>query len=100
MAWLSYSVFTLYAGSKGVVITDTLMFLLFTGASLFFVTHLLGLVSEASHSTIQDLTRLSAKPDLTSWHGIIGEGTPLAYGARLFYLVCIDRPFLEPRLCR
>merc|ERR1711965_212221 len=29
IAWLSYSVFTLYAGSKGVVITDTLMFLLF-----------------------------------------------------------------------
>jgi len=26
VAWLSYTVFTMYAGSKGVIITDTLMF--------------------------------------------------------------------------
>ena len=75
IAWLSYSTFTLYAGSKGVVITDTLMFLLFTGASFFFVMHLVEGFGGISQ-TIQDLTRQDVKPDLTSWHGIIGDGTP------------------------
>ena len=75
IAWLSYSAFTLYAGSKGVVITDTLMFLLFTGASFFFVMHLVEGFGGISQ-TIQDLTRQDVKPGLTSWHGIIGDGTP------------------------
>ncbi len=75
IAWLSYSTFTLYAGSKGVVITDTLMFLLFTAASFFVVVHLVEGFGGISQ-TIQDLTRQDVKPDLTSWHGIIGDGTP------------------------
>ncbi|GIR83356.1 MAG: hypothetical protein CM15mP84_11040 [Cellvibrionales bacterium] len=56
IAWLSYSTFTLYAGSKGVVITDTLMFLLFTAASFFVVVHLVEGFGGISQ-TIQDLTR-------------------------------------------
>ncbi len=75
IAWLSYSTFTLYAGSKGVVITDTLMFLLFTAASFFVVAHLVESFGGISQ-TIQDLTRQDVKPDLTSWHGIIGDETP------------------------
>lgn len=75
IAWLSYSTFTLYAGSKGVVITDTLMFLLFTAASFFLVVHLVEGFGGISQ-TIQDLTRQDVKPNLTSWHGIIGDGTP------------------------
>ena len=75
IAWLSYSTFTLYAGSKGVVITDTLMFLLFTTASFFVVVHLVEGFGGISQ-TIQDLTRQDVKPGLMSWHGIIGDGTP------------------------
>ncbi|MBL6698550.1 MAG: sodium:solute symporter family protein [Luminiphilus sp.] len=86
IAWLSYSVFTLYAGSKGVVITDTLMFLLFTGASMFVAIHLLEGFGGISQ-TIQDLTRLEEKPDLTSWHGTIGEGT--AWPTALDFLIWI-----------
>ena len=74
IAWLSYSIFTLYAGSRGVILSDTLMFLLFTGATLFFAGYLLdefGGIQQA----IEDLTRQDVKPGLTSWHGIIGEGT-------------------------
>ena len=74
IAWLSYSIFTLYAGSRGVILSDTLMFLLFTGATLFFAGYLLdefGGIQQA----VEDLTRQAEKPGLTSWHGIIGEGT-------------------------
>ena len=90
IAWLSYSAFTLYAGSKGVVITDTLMFLLFTGASFLFVMHLVEGFGGISQ-TIQDLTRQDVKPDLTSWHGIIGDGTPWPTALDFFiWFVLID----------
>ena len=90
IAWLSYSIFTLYAGSRGVILSDTLMFLLFTGATLFFAGYLLdefGGIQQA----IEDLTRQEEKPGLTSWHGIIGEGTswpaPIDF---LIWFVVID----------
>ena len=90
IAWLSYSAFTLYAGSKGVVITDTLMFLLFTGASFFFVMHLVEGFGGISQ-TIQDLTRQDVKPGLMSWHGIIGDGTPWPTALDFFiWFVLID----------
>jgi Na+/proline symporter len=90
IAWLSYSTFTLYAGSKGVVITDTLMFLLFTGASFFLVLHLVEGFGGISQ-TIQDLTRQDVKPGITSWHGVIGEGTPWPTALDFFiWFVLID----------
>ncbi|WP_435218911.1 sodium:solute symporter family protein [Luminiphilus sp. nBUS_07] len=90
IAWLSYSIFTLYAGSRGVILSDTLMFLLFTGATLFFAGYLLdefGGIQQA----VEDLTQQEEKPGLTSWHGIIGEGTswptPIDF---LIWFVVID----------
>ena len=50
VVWLSYTLFTMYSGSEGVILTDTLMFLLFTGASLVFavyIVHDLGGVANA-----------------------------------------------------
>ena len=75
LAWLSYTGFTMYAGSRGVVITDTLMFLLFTAATIVFVAFLLDGFGGFAH-TIEELTRREIKPDLTAWHGTIGAGTP------------------------
>jgi len=88
IAWLSYSAFTLYAGSRGVILSDTLMFLLFTGATLFFVGYLLEEFG-GIQTAIQDLTRQTVKPELTSWHGIIGEGTswPTALDFFIWFLV-------------
>ena len=39
-AWFSYTLFTMYSGSKGVILTDTLMFLLFMAASVVFVVYI------------------------------------------------------------
>jgi len=73
-AWLSYTAFTIYSGSRGVVLTDTLMFLLFTFASvaaiLFLVQHFGGWVD-----VLEGLIALESKPELMSWHGIVGDGT-------------------------
>ena len=74
LAWLSYTLFTLYSGSKGVILTDTLMFLLFCVATVFFVFYIvdgMGGVSQA----VEDLTQVESKPDIAAWHGTIGAGT-------------------------
>jgi len=74
LAWLSYTLFTMYAGAKGVIITDTLMFLLFTGATVFFVFYIVGDLGGVA-TVIENLARLESKPDIASWHGVIGPGT-------------------------
>jgi Na+/proline symporter len=74
LAWLSYTLFTLYSGSKGVILTDTLMFLLFCLATVFFVFYIvdgMGGVAKA----VEDLTQVQSKPDIAAWHGTVGAGT-------------------------
>lgn len=90
IAWSSYTLFTMYSGSKGVIITDTLMFLLFMTATVVFVVYIVvgfGGISTA----ITDLARLESKAGIASWTGIIGEGTswatPLDY---VIWAVVID----------
>jgi sodium/pantothenate symporter len=64
----------MYSGSRGVILTDTLMFLLFTFASvaaLVFLVRELGGVPVI----VENLVAVEQKPDLMSWHGIIGPGT-------------------------
>ncbi|RLA33799.1 MAG: sodium:solute symporter family protein [Gammaproteobacteria bacterium] len=82
IAWFSYTLFTMYSGSKGVIITDTLMFLLFMTATVVFVVYIVDDFGGIS-TAITDLARLESKEGIASWTGIIGEGTswatPLEY---------------------
>ena len=74
VAWLSYTLFTMYSGSRGVILTDTLMFLLFTVAS---VAAIVFLVQEFGGvpNIVNELVGIEQKRDLMSWHGMIGPGT-------------------------
>ncbi|MEM7432216.1 MAG: sodium:solute symporter family protein [Pseudomonadota bacterium] len=74
VAWFGYTLFTMYSGSKGVIITDTLMFLLFMAASVIFVVHVVDGFGGIKES-ITNLAQLESKPELASWTGTIGEGT-------------------------
>ena len=74
IAWFSYTLFTMYAGSKGVIITDTLMFLLFMTATVIFVVYIVDGFGGLS-AAVTDMARLESKPGIASWTGIIGEGT-------------------------
>ncbi len=69
-----YVAFTFYSGSQGVVITDTMMFLLFTFAAILaapFILNAAGGWPEAIHQ----LSTYSLRPEILSWHGTItGEG--------------------------
>ncbi|MBT8075731.1 MAG: sodium:solute symporter family protein [Gammaproteobacteria bacterium] len=79
VSWISYTAFTMYAGSRGVILTDTLMFLLFTSvaaAALVFLVQQAGGLSTA----VFELSRLPGKPDLMSWAGIVGDDAPFSSG--------------------
>ncbi len=74
VAWLSYTTFTMYSGSRGVILTDTIMFLLFTFASFAAIVYL---VTDFGGwpTVIESLVAIEEKVDLMSWHGIVGPGT-------------------------
>lgn len=74
VAWLSYTTFTMYSGSRGVILTDTMMFLLFTFASVAAAVYIVGDFGGVT-SVIERLTAIEEKAELMSWHGIIGPGT-------------------------
>tara|TARA_B100001964_G_scaffold239885_1_gene308492 strand:+ start:7328 stop:9148 length:1821 start_codon:yes stop_codon:yes gene_type:complete len=82
IAWFSYTIFTMYAGSKGVIITDTLMFLLFMTATVCFVAYIVDGFGGIG-TAITEIAQLESKSGIASWTGIIGEGTdwptPLDY---------------------
>jgi len=75
VSWFSYTAFTMYSGTRGVILTDTLMFLLFTSVAMLA---LLFLVQDAGGwaTAVKDLATLPEKPDLMAWHGMVGEDTP------------------------
>jgi sodium/pantothenate symporter len=73
MVWLGYMVFTLYSGSSGVVLTDTIMFLLFTLVSVIALPYLLG-EGGGWNATLSALATSEAKPGIVAWHGLTGEG--------------------------
>ncbi len=82
IAWFSYTIFTMYSGSRGVIITDTLMFVLFMTATVIFVVYIVDGFGGIS-TAVTDMARLEGKAGIASWTGIIGEGTdwptPLDY---------------------
>ena len=90
VAWLSYTAFTMYSGSRGVILTDTLMFLLFTLASVAAITYIVSDLGGVP-LIVEQLTQVEEKPGLVSWHGAVGPGTgfptPMDY---LVWAIVID----------
>ncbi|MFK8021613.1 MAG: sodium:solute symporter [Pseudomonadales bacterium] len=74
LSWASYTLFTMYAGSKGVVLTDTIMFLLFTGAAFFALLYMVD-AQGGWAASVTGLAQIEEKPNLLSWHGEVGPGT-------------------------
>ena len=77
VAWLSYTAFTMYSGSPGVIITDTIMFLLFTFAAMIVAVYLVDTFGGLA-ATVEALAAQDAKPDIAAWHGTVGPGTEWA----------------------
>lgn len=66
IAWLSFTVFTVYSGSKGVLITDTLMFLVFLVAALIGIPYIVR-AAGGWNCAITALTNSSTRPGIISW---------------------------------
>ena len=71
IVWSGYTSFTLYSGSRGVVITDTIMFLLFTVVA-FVAMHFIVSAAGGWFNVIRELAIFDAKPGIISWHGVVG----------------------------
>lgn len=85
LAWLCFTGFTFYSGSKGVIITDTLMFLVFLIAAALAGPY----IFNAQGGLDQLLTNLMNNPaapeGLLDFHGNIpGTGASDAFGAMMY----------------
>ncbi len=74
IAWFGYTAFTMYSGSQGVILTDTIMFTLFATVALlalYFIVDSGG----GWFASVQQLAVYEDKQGIISWHGVIGEGS-------------------------
>lgn len=72
IAWFGYTAFTMYSGSQGVILTDTIMFTLFVSVALvalYFIVDAGG----GWFASVQQLAVYEAKPGIISWHGVVGD---------------------------
>lgn len=94
VGWVSYTAFTMYSGSRGVILTDTLMFLVFTVASLAAIIFLVDDFG-GWPAIIEGLVKIEGKEDLMSWHGIVGPGTEFPTATDfLIWIIVIDISWL------
>ncbi|MEM8498572.1 MAG: sodium:solute symporter family protein [Pseudomonadota bacterium] len=74
IAWFGYTAFTMYSGSQGVILTDTIMFTLFVSVALvalYFIVDAGG----GWFASVQQLAVYEAKPGIISWHGVVGDNS-------------------------
>ncbi len=71
ITWASYTSFTFYAGSRGIIITDTMAFVFFLIVTFTAMCEIV-----ASHGgwfeSMDKLVQLELKPGLMAWHGMTG----------------------------
>lgn len=79
IVWASYTIFTFLSGSQGVLINDTIMFVVFSVAAVLGMGWLIG-IAGGPVSAMEKMSALVSKPDGISWHGLTGAdnyiGTP------------------------
>ena len=66
IAWLSFTIFTVYSGSKGVLITDTIMFLVFLVAALIGIPYIVK-AAGGWNVAITELARSTTRPGIIAW---------------------------------
>lgn len=73
VVWAAYTLFTMLSGSRGILINDTIMFVVFTLAGVVGMAWVIGSVGGPVAAT-QKMAQLADKPDALTWHGVTGEG--------------------------
>lgn len=66
ISWISFTIFTVYSGSKGVLLTDTIMFLVFLAAALIGIPYIVQAAGGWDEG-ITALARSTTRPGILSW---------------------------------
>lgn len=66
IAWLSFTIFTVYSGSKGVLLTDTIMFLVFLVAALVGIPYIVK-AAGGWNEAVTVLAQCQTRPGIISW---------------------------------
>lgn len=74
LVWIGYTGFTLYSGSRGVILTDTVMFLLFSSVAVVALYYIIQ-SGGGWYASLEQLAVYKDKPGIISWHGVIGENS-------------------------
>jgi sodium/pantothenate symporter len=77
VVWLGYTTFTIYGGSRGVVLTDTMMFLFFTVIAFVGLGYIVA-SGGGWFQAMQSLAAFEPQPDIISAAGRSGPGSPWA----------------------
>ena len=83
VAWLGYTSFTMYGGSRGVVITDTMMFLLFTAIAFVGLSYIVS-APGGWFATVEGLADFPPQPEIISAAGRSGPDSPWATSTDLW----------------
>lgn len=73
VVWAGYTAFTFYSGSRGVVLNDTMMFLLFMVAAFVALASVVGSAG-GWFAAVDGLATFPGKPGIIAWHGMTGPG--------------------------
>ncbi|KAB7707367.1 sodium:solute symporter family protein [Bacillus aerolatus] len=83
-----YTIITFSSGAKGVLVTDTIMFLVFTIATFLSIPYILNAAGGLPEALVKT-ANLEAKPNMLSWHGITGEGAYMGSSTDILLYVII-----------
>lgn len=86
IAWVSFTLFTIYSGSMGVLITDTIMFLIFLSAALVAVPFVTGNAGGWMNA-LHNLATSTTSPGITSWHANLSYMYPSGMQNLLWALI-------------
>lgn len=83
VVWFGYTAFTFYAGSQGVVITDTIMFLFFSIVGFIALSFILG-ASGGWFASVEALATLQTREGIISAASYLGAGATWASTAEIW----------------
>lgn len=98
IVWLAFTAFTIYSGSPGVLLTDTIMFLVFLAAALVAVPFLIragggwfaGIEALANSDTMPGILSWAGNPDCLYPDGVSNTAWAVTYGIVWALVVAIS----------
>ena len=85
LAWFCFTFFTFYSGSNGVVVTDTMMFLVFLMGTLIAGPYIFSAQGGIENLLTNLMNNPNAPEDLLTYHGnVAGTGANSIFGAMMY----------------